>query len=215
MRRGAWGKCTVIANEGVGIGNINPFRYRGYYFDREIGLYYLQSRYYDPEIGRWLNSDAVEMLLVSIDAAGVNIYSYCENKPMNFVDLYGFKKKSVTWIAPAVNLIIALIPTIWAINKLLRGGKAMVKTLIELGKQIVKKGKKIIKKLDDWLYRQFATTIGYELTKIIGSGIISIIAVLLSVGDIVQYVIDCLDGKWDDHLDTKKKLKLRIILKRG
>ena len=197
------------------IATINPFRYRGYYYDEEIGLYYISSRYYDPEICRFLNSDAVEMLLVSIDAASANIYSYCENKPMNFIDLYGFKKISVTWISTAVNLIIALIPTIWAINKLLRGGKAIVKTLIELGKQIVKKGKKIIKKLDDWLYRQFATTIGYELTKIIGGGLISIIAVFLSVGDIVQYVIDCLDGKWDDYLDTKKKLKLRIILRRG
>ena len=71
------------------------------------------------------------------------------------------------------------------------------------------------KKMDDWLYRQFATTIGYELTKIIGAGLISIIAVFLSVGDIVQYVVDCLDGKWDNCLDTKKKLKLQIILKRG
>jgi RHS repeat-associated protein len=56
---GAWGKCTVIANEGVGIGDINPFRYRGYYYDKEIGMYYLQSRYYDPEVGRFVNGDEV------------------------------------------------------------------------------------------------------------------------------------------------------------
>ena len=61
----AWGKVTAVqdANGGVidktssHIANINPFRYRGYYYDRETGLYYVSSRYYDPEIGRFLNSD--------------------------------------------------------------------------------------------------------------------------------------------------------------
>ena len=44
------------------IGNINPFRYRGYYFDKDIGLYYLNSRYYDSEIGRFINANREQMV---------------------------------------------------------------------------------------------------------------------------------------------------------
>ena len=54
----AWGKCTVTNASGYTIGTQNPFRYRGYYYDTETGLYYLNSRYYDPEVGRFINADA-------------------------------------------------------------------------------------------------------------------------------------------------------------
>ena len=47
-------KLNVIGNN---IANVNPYRYRGYYYDIETGLYYLQSRYYDPETGRFINAD--------------------------------------------------------------------------------------------------------------------------------------------------------------
>jgi len=60
----SWGKCTVHNDEGIGIADINPFRYRGYYYDSEIGMYYLQSRYYDPEVGRFVNGD--EAVFISI-----------------------------------------------------------------------------------------------------------------------------------------------------
>ena len=52
---GAWGKCTLTWASST-IGQINPFRYRGYY-DSETGWYYLQSRYYDPTVGRFVNAD--------------------------------------------------------------------------------------------------------------------------------------------------------------
>ena len=64
----------------------NPMRYRGYYFDSESGLYYLQSRYYDPEIGRFLNADAFAFTGALL---GSNMYSYCWNCPVNFVDSGG------------------------------------------------------------------------------------------------------------------------------
>lgn len=48
----AWGKCTILSDtSGCEIATVNPFRYRGYYYDAEIGMYYLQSRYYNPEVG--------------------------------------------------------------------------------------------------------------------------------------------------------------------
>ena len=54
----AWGVCTISQDvSDCGIANVNPFRYRGYYYDSEIGLYYLQSRYYNPTVGRFVNAD--------------------------------------------------------------------------------------------------------------------------------------------------------------
>ena len=62
----AWGNHKVVDANGneitssTHIGNLNPFRYRGYYYDVETGLYFLKSRYYDPEVGRFLNMDSIE-----------------------------------------------------------------------------------------------------------------------------------------------------------
>ena len=57
-RYDAWGVCTTLEDTStIGIANINPFRYRGYYLDVETGLYYLQSRYYDPTVGRFIKAD--------------------------------------------------------------------------------------------------------------------------------------------------------------
>ena len=63
----AWGKHTITDAQGKtvtaeNIGNKNPYRYRGYYYDTEFGLYYLQSRYYDPETGRFINADRFPIL---------------------------------------------------------------------------------------------------------------------------------------------------------
>ena len=61
----AWGNVTVYGNIWQGeefVGHINPFRYRGYYYDNETGFYYLQTRYYDPEIRRFINADNYELI---------------------------------------------------------------------------------------------------------------------------------------------------------
>ena len=63
----------------------NPFRYRGYYYDIETGLYYLNSRYYNPEWGRFLNADAC----LYSSMLGFNLFAYCENNPVNYIDPYG------------------------------------------------------------------------------------------------------------------------------
>ena len=77
-----WGK--IISSSGT-LADINPLRYRGYYYDTETGFYYLQSRYYDPEIGRFINADSY----ASTDATGLlstNMFAYCENDPVNKSD---------------------------------------------------------------------------------------------------------------------------------
>ena len=83
----AWGNHTVTDANGNAItdadhiGNLNPFRYRGYYFDRETGFYFLQTRYYDPEVGRFLNMDSIEYADPE-SVNGINLYAYCGNNPV-------------------------------------------------------------------------------------------------------------------------------------
>ena len=87
----AWGSCTVTSDtSGVDISAVNPFRYRGYYYDTETGFYYLESRYYDPVTGRFLNADDPGILLSTVgEYFGVNLFTYCCNDPINRKDPTG------------------------------------------------------------------------------------------------------------------------------
>ena len=67
--------------------DINPFRYRGYYWDAETGLYYLQSRYYDAEMGRFINQDSY--VSTGTGLLGYNMFAYCDNNPVNGWDPTG------------------------------------------------------------------------------------------------------------------------------
>ena len=81
----AWGNCTVYDSSDAAIGDLNPLRYRGYYYDAETGFYYLQSRYYDPAICRFINADT----FATTDANGflsANMFAYCENNPVMRLD---------------------------------------------------------------------------------------------------------------------------------
>ena len=91
---GAWGNYSVHGADGkkatdaTFIGHINPLRYRGYYYDRETRLYYLQSRYYDFANCRFINADT----FATTDANGflsANMFAYCENNPIMLVDQDG------------------------------------------------------------------------------------------------------------------------------
>ena len=84
----AWGNSSVsYYNSGASTtATYNPFRYRGYYFDSESGFYYLNSRYYDPAIGRFINPDDVSLLGANGDFASLNLYAYCGNNPVARAD---------------------------------------------------------------------------------------------------------------------------------
>ena len=80
----AWGKVMDVTGTMAGsLGTIQPFRYRGYVYDVETGLYYLRSRYYNPEKGRFNNADTYLENLFS------NIYTYCRNNPIILTDITG------------------------------------------------------------------------------------------------------------------------------
>ena len=71
------------------IGEVNPFRYRGYYYDMETGFYYLNSRYYDPQVKRFINADAYASTGQGFN--GTNMFCYCGNNPVGYADYNGEK----------------------------------------------------------------------------------------------------------------------------
>lgn len=84
----AWGVgLTVTGTKANSIGMLNPLRYRGYVYDVGTGLYYLQSRYYDPQVGRFLNADAFTS--TGQGFLGNNMFAYCNNQPITCVDYSG------------------------------------------------------------------------------------------------------------------------------
>ena len=90
----AWGNCKVYTADGTldtnlgSIGNANPFRYRGYYYDSETALYYLNTRYYDPETARFINADDISYLDPET-INGLNLYAYCGDNPVMRTDANG------------------------------------------------------------------------------------------------------------------------------
>lgn len=96
-----WGKIlsitdqngTDVSTSGVHIANLNPIRYRGYYYDVETGFYYLQSRYYDPETCRFINADG--LITSGQGVLDYNMFAYCGNNPINRSDSSGFFWKEI------------------------------------------------------------------------------------------------------------------------
>ena len=85
----AWGNLlSTTGTMATTLGEQNPLRYRGYVYDTETGLYYLQSRYYNPTWGRFINADDTALLLSSPGKAhwDKNVFAYCDNNPLNRVD---------------------------------------------------------------------------------------------------------------------------------
>ena len=84
----AWGNLlSTTGTMASTLGSANPLRYRGYVYDTETGLYYLQSRYYNPGWGRFINAD--NQVSAGSDLIGMNLFAYCENNPCNYADPTG------------------------------------------------------------------------------------------------------------------------------
>lgn len=85
----AWGSSSATYYNGGAstTAKYNPFRYRGYYLDSETGFYYLNSRYYDPAIGRFITADKLTTLKASSSSTtDKNLYAYCDNNPVTRTD---------------------------------------------------------------------------------------------------------------------------------
>ena len=92
----AWGKLlSTTGTMATTLGVHNPLRYRGYVYDPETGLYYVSSRYYDPQLGRFINADA--LVSTGQGLLGNNMFAYCTNNPMNYVDRDGANAEALQW----------------------------------------------------------------------------------------------------------------------
>ena len=181
----AWGVCTVT-QDSVGIATINSFRYRGYYYDEEIELYYLQSRYYDASVGRFLNGDDTDCLTYFVNnITSENLYTMCGNNIIMGIDANGYWNgwwNSVKTIGIALDVIIIAIS----------GGIAVA-------------GIQSIKKFLKQNSRKIVKNITKKLLKMVGSAVVSALGSILdialtlfgtSIGDLIARAIDWCDPWW-------------------
>ncbi len=105
----AWGAVEFIVPFGIDpsvttvLATVSPFTYRGYFYDFDLGLYYLQSRYYDPEICRFINADSTDYLGATGTLLSYNLFAYCENDPVDWIDPSGCYKDYAFTILPRMN----------------------------------------------------------------------------------------------------------------
>jgi len=159
MKDAAGNEISQYANHALAH---NPFRYRSYYFDKETYFYYLESRYYDPQFGRFLNADEPSMLYYTGDVTfGANLYAYCLNNPVMYTDSTGgvvdfvldiiFAVASLViaicdpsvenWVAFGADVGAIFVPFATGAGFLVRGGVQIVKGVdkaIDVGKGIKK-----------------------------------------------------------------------------
>ena len=106
----SWGRqISCTGSLASTLGNLNPFRYRGYVYDAETGFYYVSSRYYDPEIGRFINADDIAYLGMG-GLTSYNLFAYCGNNPVMGYDPYGTFDwssfgKGAGWLAIGITAI--------------------------------------------------------------------------------------------------------------
>ena len=125
----AWGNIlSITGSKKDTLGQANPLRYRGYVYDDETGMYYCQSRYYDPEIGRWLNADG--LVATGQGFTGNNMFAYCLNNPVNCIDetgmaalwYYLFADSDYGFVHRMVQLHIKLYSEMTLCNEVTLGG---------------------------------------------------------------------------------------------
>ena len=90
----AWGNVSEYVYDTTSNCQYNSFRYRGYFYDEDTELYYLNSRYYDPATGRFLNADIY--VSTGQGLGGYNMYAYCRNEPVFRKDAFGTEDVCVT-----------------------------------------------------------------------------------------------------------------------
>ena len=134
----AWGNCTVDSDQttDMNLAKVNPIRYRGYYFDVDTGLYYLNARYYSPQFCRFISPDDTAYLDgETVD--GLNLYAYCYNDPVNYADPSGHMPewlKNTFKVIGAIGIVVGMtaltVVTAGAVAYLLGASTAMLGAVI-------------------------------------------------------------------------------------
>jgi RHS repeat-associated protein len=187
---------TFVATGYQYLFDANPYTYRGYRFDRETGLFYLQSRYFDSFMGRFISVDEPGLVVL-----GENIFSYCTNNPITNVDPSGYLSfgrnnwNSVKTIGLAIELLIIVIPLISGFFKALK--------LVHLMGAI---GRKAIAKIADAALVLLVKTLFLNATRsivqtlVVGITLVIFNAIGDGIGVSIAKVFDKLDGNPDGYI---------------
>ena len=133
----AWGAYVEIdaqTNAMRALARLNPFRYRGYYYDTETGYYYLQSRYYDPEICRFINAD--DPIIINQFKSlsnNTNGFIYCNNDPVNNVDFCG-DEVAIATVAAIIVQVIVIVGITYSVSCIISKTdfKPAIKSIVQL-----------------------------------------------------------------------------------
>lgn len=231
----AWGNIKDTKGEPT-ILEINPIRYRGYVYDTETSLYYLQSRYYDPFAGRFLNAD-IYCDTGTDTTLSTNMFAYCENNPANSIDTYGtFTFTIRRWmIAGPIDALLMAIPGIGAVFAPVKAiakstGKKLLKSklktpitkfikfiaksakkMMSLLKNVIRKiphfGKKILSKIK---LKKFENMIAGATNSAIVNKFLNFIIedvdIVLSVGGAISGILDYIFDKSINNVIWEFKL---------
>ncbi len=230
----AWGNLIDLEDSsGNGLGEINPFRYRGYYYDEDTEWYYLQSRYYDAETGRFLNADDVHYL--GEEALGCNLFTYCENTPVNGSDLDGHKRSYtinrsiIAGILDGIVMVIPILRVAFApikmaakvsgsylvgiirkqlpiiLQEMLVNGKKIVLNFAILVAKVPVIGKTLANKIKKITIRQLCGNL-------FSGGVNKVISIMLPNIDMCLSFGGFIAGMWDYFSDSKlnRKIVIRI-----
>ena len=124
----AWGRITGIDEEYSScIGALNSIRYKDYYYDTESGFYYLQSRYYDPSVCRFISADSVDYIGVSETTFGINLFYYCDNNAIQNEDPEGHTVVRFVGFGFQIDISIKYgsfgIEVVWFTESFVRGNR--------------------------------------------------------------------------------------------
>ena len=206
----AWGKVKDITGNQT-LGQLNPMRYRGYYYDEETGLYYLQSRYYDASVRRFINADVFEMIGNGDSFVSYNLYAYCENNPICRIDRTGMWSFTVTrgmlafvldTLASVLGWSVWFSPISTYVSKNLK--KLSVKTLVGKAMTLISKVKvkssSIGSKIKDSVVKTFKWIVGSETANKWGNKVKNIICDM--IGSITESKVSKLANKILKNLDV-------------
>ena len=122
----AWGKLlSTTGSLASKIGTLNPFKYKGYYYDQESGMYYCKSRYYVPEWCRWLNADCPSELKIE-NVTELNLFAYCNNNPIIGYDPNGLFN---WWKLAAIALTVVAVAAAVAVSVVTCGAGSVAATI--------------------------------------------------------------------------------------
>ena len=107
----AYGNVFISGTLSSTIGELNPYRYRGYYYDVETSLFWLSSRYYSPELCRFISPDDIEYLDPE-SVNGLNLYCYCKNDSISYYDPSGHAPK---WLRDVLDIGLYVVSAVVAV----------------------------------------------------------------------------------------------------